>query len=397
MAARLRRRACSRQARRRGTFTNTVKATSGSVSGTATVILTIGPIATIVVTPNPASIGIGATQQFVAVGKDAGGNVVTFTPTWTVVAGGGTMSSTGLFTAGTVLGTYANTVQASNSGVIGTATVIVTPGPVATITVTPNPATLDAGLTQQFTAVGKDASGNVVAITPAWSIVNVGGTIDATTGLFTAGAATGTYTNTVKATSGAISGFATVVVTSPLASLATIVVTPNPATVNTNGTQQFTAVGRDANGNVVAITPVWSVVNGGGSINAASGLFTAGAVIGTYAGTVKATSGAISGAATVNVIAPVAALASIDVTPNPATVNTSATQTFTAVGRDASNNIIAITPVWSIVNGGGTINAVNGNFTAGLVTGTFNNTVKATSGSISGTATVIVTAHRHRS
>jgi Ice-binding-like len=377
-----------------GTYTNTVMATSGGLSATATVTLTIGPIATIVVTPNPSALGVGATQQFVAVGKDANGNVVQFTPTWSVVASGGTIdAATGLFTAGAVLGTYANTVQASNSGVSGTATVVVTAGPVATITVTPNPATLDAGLTQQFTAVAKDASGNVVAITPSWSIVNAGGTIDTTTGLFTAGAATGTYTNTVKATSGAISGFATVVVNSPLAALATIVVTPNPATVNTNGTQQFTAVGRNGNGDIIAITPVWTVVNGGGTIDATSGLFTAGAVIGSYAGTVKATSGVISGAATVNVITPVPALASITVTPNPASVNTSALQTFTAVGRDASNNIVPIVPVWSIVNGGGTINAVNGTFTAGLVTGTFNNTVKATSGLISGTASVVVTSN----
>ena len=34
---------------------------------------------------------IGATQQFTAVGKDAYGNVVAFTPTWSVEASGGTI------------------------------------------------------------------------------------------------------------------------------------------------------------------------------------------------------------------------------------------------------------------------------------------------------------------
>lgn len=53
---------------------------------------------------------------------------------------------------------------------------------------------------------------------------------------------------------------------------------------------------------------------------------------------------------------------------------------------------MAITPVWSVVNGGGTINSSTGLFTAGLVAGTFSNTVRATSGTVSGTATVIVTA-----
>ena len=66
--------------------------------------------------------------------------------------------------------------------------------------------------TQQFAAVGKDANGNVVVITPTWSVVNGGGTIN-TAGLFSAGAVTGVFLNTVQATSGALSGTASVTVT----------------------------------------------------------------------------------------------------------------------------------------------------------------------------------------
>jgi hypothetical protein len=366
-------------------------ATSGGISGMATVTVTVGPLATITVTPNPVTLAIGATQQYVAVGKDVSGNVVSFTPTWSAVAGGGAMSSTGLFTAGTVIGTFANTVQASSGTVIGTATVTVTAGPLATIIVTPNPVTLNTGNTQQFTAVGRDASGNAVAITPVWSIVVGGGSIDPASGLFTAGAVAGTYTNTVKATSGAIAGTATVTVTPAAVALTTITVTPNPVSLAPGATQQFTAVGRDASGNVVVITPAWSVVNGGGTIDAATGVFTAGAATGTFAGTVRATSGGISGTATVTITPALGPLATITVVPNPATMLTNATQQFTAVGRDATGNILPITPVWSVVNGGGTISS-NGLFTAGAVAGTYLNTVKAASGAISGTATVTETA-----
>ena len=373
-----------------GTFTSTVKATSGSASGTATVIVIAGPLASITLTPSPVSLGVGATQQYTAVGKDAGGNVVAISPTWSVVSGGGTVNATGLFTAGTALGTFTNTVQASSGGITANATVTVTAGPLATITVSPNPKTLAAGATQTFTATGADAGGNAVAITPVWSVVNGGGTIDASTGVFTAGAAGGTFTNTVKATSGAISGTATVVVTTGPA-LTTITVTPNPASVPVNATQTFTAVGRDQAGNVIAITPVWSVVNGGGTINATSGVFTAGAVAGTFSNTVQATSGGISGTATV-VVTTGPALTTITVTPNPASVSTGGTQQFTAVGRDGNGTVVAITPVWTVVNGGGTINAATGLFTAGATAGTFNNTVTATSGTVSGTATVIVTS-----
>jgi hypothetical protein len=85
-------------------------------------------------------------------------------------------------------------------------------------------------------------------------------------------------------------------------------------------------------------------------------------------------------------------LASITVTPNPTTLAVLTTSQFTAVGRDGSNNIMAITPVWSVQSSGGAIGAGSGLFTAGNVAGTFTSTVRATSGTIFGSATVNVVA-----
>ena len=176
-----------------------------------------GTLAAITVTPNPASVIVGGTQQFAAAGQDAYGAPVTFTspPTWSV-SGGGSITSAGVFTAGTVAGSY--TVTASSGGVTGTATVTVTPGALATITVTPNPASVAARATQKFTATGRDANGNVVAFTVTWSVVNGGGTINST-GTFTAGTAAGTFANTVRATNSTatIFGYATVNVTAAVA------------------------------------------------------------------------------------------------------------------------------------------------------------------------------------
>ena len=259
------------------------------------------------------------------------------------------------------------------------------PGALASITVTPN-ITLAVTATQQFVAVGADADGVPVAITPVWSVIAGGGTINAT-GLFTAGNTPGVYNATVQATSGGMSGTANVTVI--IGVLATITVTPNQDTTNALGTQQFTAVGRDAGNNVVAITPTWTVTNGGGAIGSGTGLFTAGGTLGSFANTVRATNGSIFGTATVVVIA--GPLATITVTPNPVTLVVGASQQFTAVGRDASNNIIPITPVWSVTASGGAINGT-GLFTAGGVAGTYTNTVRATSGVIFGSATVVVTA-----
>ncbi len=304
------------------------------IKGSATVTVIPGPLASITLTPNPVTLNVGAVQQFTAVGKDATGNVVPMTPVWSLVAGGGTINGAGLFTAGTTPGTYTNTVKVTSGSISSTATVIVTAGPLATITVTPTPATMAIAGTQQFTAVGKDLGGNVVAISPTWTVVAGGGTLS-TTGLFTAGNLTGTYTNTVRASSAGIAGFATVIITSgPLAS---ITVTPNPVSVQAAGTQQFIAVGRDGSGNVFLITPVWSVVNGGGTIGSSSGLFTAGNTAGTYTNTIQATSGAISGTATVTVTA---------APPPPSIVN---------LGTAAPNGIMAGTAVTCIT--GGIINA----------------------------------------
>ncbi|MEX2109822.1 MAG: ice-binding family protein [Gemmatimonadaceae bacterium] len=263
------------------------------------------------------------------------------------------------------------------------------PRRLATLTITPASATLAANGTQQFTVVGTDDEGDAVTVdAEVWSVVSGGGTINASTGFFTAGTAAGTFTNTVRVTCNGITALATVIVTP--GALATITVTPNPATMAINATAQYTAVGRDANNNVVAITPVWSVTAGGGTIDPSTGLFTAGSTAGTFNNTVRATSGTIFGEATAIVTA--GPLASIEVTPDPATVPTGGTQQFTAVGRDASGNVVSITPVWTVVNGGGTINSSSGLFTAGAVPGTYNNTVVATSGSISDNATVLVTS-----
>ncbi|MEO8451937.1 MAG: ice-binding family protein [Gemmatimonadota bacterium] len=384
-----------------GVFANTVRALSGTVSGLATVSVTAGAVASIRVTPNPVSLATGATAQFTATGRDAGGNIVAVSPTWSVVnAAAGAIDGVGLFTAGTTPGTYAKTVVARSGTLADSATVtaLVAAGALATIIIAPNPASLAVSGIQQFTASGRDANGLVVPIpgSVTWSVVNGGGTINGGSGLFVAGATPGTYSNTVRASNGTITAFATVTVVGAAGPLASIIIAPNPATMLVNATQQFTATGLDANGVVVPISPavVWSVVNGGGTINGASGLFTAGAVAGSFPNTVRASSGSVSGFASVTVtVVGTGALATITVTPDPASLDVNTTQQFTATGRDVNGVIVPIIPApnWSVVNGGGTINSGSGLFTAGATTGSFTNTVRATSGAISGFADVTVT------
>ncbi|HEY6103404.1 MAG TPA: OmpA family protein [bacterium] len=112
-----------------GTFLNTVKATDGNISGSASVKVTAPPpvLSTITITPaGPDSLLATTTRQYLAQGKDSAGNNFVFLPTWSIVAGGGTITPAGLFTAGTEPGVYTNTIRASSGAVAGYTTVTVT-------------------------------------------------------------------------------------------------------------------------------------------------------------------------------------------------------------------------------------------------------------------------------
>jgi len=374
------------------TFANTVVAAIGSVSSAgSSVTVTAGALSTISVTPATIALAAGGTQQFTAAGKDAHGNAVAIPGrVWSIAAAGGTIDTSGMFTAGTTAGTFTNTVVATSGADSGSASVTVGGGTLASIQITLDTTTLAIGGTAQYVVTGRDANNNVVPVVPAptWSVVAGGGTIDPTTGLFTAGTVSGVFVNTIHVVSGTTSASMTVTVAA--GPLATITVSPASTTLATGATQQYTAVGKDAHDNVVAITPAWSVVAGGGTIDGASGMFTAGSSGGTFTNTVQATSGAVSGTTSVTVTVTVGPLASITVSPSTTSLSAGGTQAFTAVGHDASNNVVAITPAWTVVAGGGTIDPSTGMFTAGTVAGTFTNTVTATSGAISGTASVTV-------
>ncbi|HWH02804.1 MAG TPA: OmpA family protein [Gemmatimonadales bacterium] len=111
--------------------TNTVTATDGDVSGSASVVVTGPPapvLARITLTPmGPDTVAAGSSMRFLAAGADSAGYAFLFSPTWSLVAGGGTLDSTGLFTADTLLGTYANTIKAEYAGIAAYATVTVVP------------------------------------------------------------------------------------------------------------------------------------------------------------------------------------------------------------------------------------------------------------------------------
>ncbi|NQT30349.1 MAG: carboxypeptidase regulatory-like domain-containing protein [Candidatus Saganbacteria bacterium] len=81
-------------------------------------------VVSLTVSPATATVGVSQSQSFSVVAKNSLGNIISVTPTWSVVGGIGSVTSTGLFTAsvgsgeGTVVGTYTT--------ITGVATVSVT-------------------------------------------------------------------------------------------------------------------------------------------------------------------------------------------------------------------------------------------------------------------------------
>ena len=139
-----------------------ITATSEGVSGSATLTVTPPPVASVQVTLAAATITVSATTQASATAKDAGGNTLTGrTVTWAssnpAVA---TVGSGGLVTG---LAPGSALITATSEGVSGSATVTVTPPPVATVQVTLAAATIPSGGTTQASAALRDAAGNTLS------------------------------------------------------------------------------------------------------------------------------------------------------------------------------------------------------------------------------------------
>ena len=163
----------------------------------------------------------------------------------------------------------------------------------------------------------------------------------------------GTYTLAVAIVdtqNQAITSQVTVTVQQTLTSLT---VSPSTATINSGGSQQFSATAYDQFG--AAMTPqpafTWSVVSGGvGSINSSSGLYTSSAA---GSATVKATSSSVNNTASVTVTNPAPTVATpAAANPSPVTGTTTSLSVLGASGGGEAN----LSYTWSMTSGPATVN-----------------------------------------
>jgi hypothetical protein len=256
-----------------GLYTAPVTGGSHTVTATSAADTTKSASATVtvnglVISPATAVVAASGTQQFSA----AIANVASTPVSWFVdqVAGGnatvGTISTAGLYTAPTTLGTHTITAATvANAAITASASVTVT-----TLSIAPTTASLIGGTTQQFTVTMPGVTNPAIT----WSAT--GGTISSS-GLYTAPSQVGNYTVTATSTlNPALKASAAV-------SVFVFTISPTTATIAPSSTQQFTATIQGLTNTSVS----WSVdgVAGGNATTGtitSGGLYSAPAAIGAH-------------------------------------------------------------------------------------------------------------------
>ena len=290
-----------------------------------------GGLVSIVITPDTATLVVGTTRSFTAQPEDGSGKPIAGV---TVIWASGDTSLATVTQSGVVTALKPGTVQiaAAAQGVNGYATVTVTPVPVASVVVAPSAAMVRVGKTVQLTDTLKDAKGNVLTGAVTWAAGDTTIAKVSTTGLVTAIAV-----GTTQVTASASGKSAAAAITVTLVPVASVKVTP--ATDTLVIAQQVTLVASafDSLGNALTgRIASWSSNNTAvASVTAAGGLVT-GNTVGTAS--ITATIEGITASALVTVNQP--PVASIAISPHPASVAISGIATLTATLKDARGDTL---------------------------------------------------------
>lgn len=363
----------------------TVSATQGSISGTLIVQINQAELSSISVTGG-ASLSSGSSEQLNAVGTYSDGRKLAMNSqvTWQCSdVSVATVDSSGLLQAlsgGTV------TVTATMGSISGTASVTVNGPTLSSITITPAVFTIASGQSKQLTVQGvySDGTSQDVSGLVSWVSGSTSAATISTSGLVT-GVAAGT--STITATLGSKNSTALVSVLSAV--LNQIVVTPASASIAKGQTQVFQANGIFSDGSTTDLTN--SVTWTSSAMNIAT-VDQTGLATGVSAGsaTVTATSGSVSGGASLTVTS--AVLTEIDIAPDAQTIPVGGQLQLSLTGAfsDSTTQTLA-NASWS--SSDPTLASVDPN--TGIVTGVANSndnpvTITASYGGFTDTATVYI-------
>lgn len=332
--------------------TTTIRATSGSVSGTASVTVQNVPVASVSIAPTSASVQMGATVTLAATSRDAAGNLLANrAPSWsTANAAVATVSATGAVQG---VGAGSTTITATIEGKSAQAIITVTspaPAAVALVTVTLNSSVIAVGqatgtVVRAYDAKGIELTGRTAAYNsgdPETAAVSVEGRVK--------GLSAGS--TSISATVDGTSGLASVTVQPTVFPVASIALTVPSTSLSVGDSAQLLVVLRDSTGAILSDRTVSYT----SSNTLVAGVTATGLVRALSAGTstLTATSEGKSASVTFTVsstTATPAPVASVSVTLNTSALTVGQGTQAIATLRDASNNILSgRTIAWSSSN-----------------------------------------------
>jgi len=372
-----------------------ITATSGTVTGSTTLSVTPAALVSLAITPAVSSIPLGMTQQFTATGTFTDGSTQDLTKTvqWssnptTVATISNVFNAAGLASS---IGTGSAQIMATSGAISGSTTLSVTAAALRSIAVTPANPSIALGTTQQFIATGtfSDGSAQDLSATVIWASDTVSTATVNKTGLATS---IGTGSATVSATSSTVTG--STVLTVAAATLLSIVINPPDAATPLGTTQQFTAAGTYTDGTTQDLTGLghWSstiasvatISNSAGTAGLATALSPGSTSIGINIGSISASA---------TLIVSSAALVSITINPQSATIALGTTQQFTATGTYTDGSTQDLTPVVTWISSSAQVAIVSNTAgISGLATsaGVGTTSITATSGPISASTNLTV-------
>lgn len=319
----------------------TISATSGAISGSASLTITAPTLSAIVVTPDSTAVPIGITQPFSAMGLFSNGSSQQLASvTWTSSNAG--VASIDAAGTATTLGTGTVTISATSGSVTGSTSFSVLPAALVSISISPSSPSLALGNTAQLSATGLFTDNGTQTLSGVtWTSSDTTIAAVDNTGFVTT-VAPGLVT--ISATSGTTTGSTTLTVTSAM--VTSIAVSPSTASVPAGTSQQFAATGTFSDGSTqnISNSATWTSSSGSVATVDSAGLAT------TFsAGTanITATLGGVSGTAVLTISN--AALQSIVITPANLQMATGTTAQLTATGSysDGSSQDLTSTVTWT--------------------------------------------------
>ncbi|CAA9357849.1 MAG: hypothetical protein AVDCRST_MAG68-4208 [uncultured Gemmatimonadetes bacterium] len=211
-------------------------------SASATVTVTLVPIATLALEPVSFALQVGGTRELTVTARDAAGNMLAGR-TVTITSSNAAVAAVSGSTV-TAIGPGNAFLTASAEGVTAVSGLTVTAVPVASVSVSPAALTMETGTARTFTATALDATGAVLAgRATTWSSSNTGvATVNAGGGVTAHAPGVAIIWAGVEARSGS----AMVTVVNPTAArvtLSPVFVTQNPGTIATLNAYAYTATG----------------------------------------------------------------------------------------------------------------------------------------------------------